>query len=270
MSQRIDDDLKSRLQRGRGSAIRQLLDADANTASQYLMGCLCAPIDDPGMTCQVSGFVETILHHHLDLSLWQTWFANLPADASEEDLLFHTKLLAGLAEEDYAGCWESLLRQMDTWPAWRVLASEARGLLPAEAWLRVLPRMSDNDIRDLYERGDKVWFRLARMSPRVAKVLPQAVEAMGSARRPFGAKAYADAPSSQSRFVFLRDALISGDPPIDKELVEGLWDAHPMYRDCCAEFVAIDCDEVRDRLAVLAQDRWSPVARTARRRLRPV
>lgn len=270
MSQRIDDDLKSRLQRGRGSAIRQLLVADANTASQYVMGCLCAPIGDPGMTSQVSGFVEIVLHHHLDLSPWQTWFANLPADASEDDLLFHAKLLAGLAEAGDTGCWEFLLRQLDTWPAWRVLASEARGLLSAEAWLRVLPRMSDNDIRDLYERGDRMWFRLARMSSRVAKVLPQAVEAMGSARRPFDAKACTDAPSSQSRFVFLRDALISGIPPIDEELVEGLWDAHPLYRDCCAEFVAIDSDEVRDRLAVLAQDRWSPVARTARRRLRPV
>lgn len=159
---------------------------------------------------------------------------------------------------------------MRAWSAWRLLASEACELLPAEAWLRVLPHLSDDDLRALYDRGDMVWFRLARLSARVAKVLPQAAETMGNARQPFDANAFAEAPSSQSRFAFLRDALVSGSPPIDAELVEGLWDAHPSYRTCCAEFVTIDSDAVRDRLDVLAHDPWRPLARTARRRLRPV
>ena len=270
MSQHIDEELKSRLRRGRGNAIRQLLEGDAITASEYVLDCICAPIGDSGMVCQVAGLVEIVLHHHIDLSPWRVWFVDLPADAPEDDRLFHGKFLTALAAEEHAGCWDFLMDQLSAWQARRTLASEACDLLPAEAWLRVLPHLSDEDIQALYDRSDMMWFRLARMSARVAKVLPQAAETLGNARRPFDAKAFAEAPRSQSRFAFLRDALVSGSPSIDEELVEGLWDAHASYRTCCAEFVAIDCDAVRDRLAVLARDPWRPLAKTARRRLRPV
>ncbi|MCA8955749.1 MAG: hypothetical protein KDC87_06735 [Planctomycetes bacterium] len=263
------DDLVSGVIGGRGNAVRRLFELDPAVATRAVVEGMQTDRGED-LLYSIPGILELIIRHDMDVGPWLAWLSKLPAQDEESDFMVaQGRLLSELVEWDIPGCWEFLWDQVRVGTNGRALLSQCRFQLPAEAWVALLPILSDADVANFCERHDTVWFRVSRRSARVRDVL-KGVDLLEGARYSFSSSAYDAASNSASRFAHLRDALLTGRPNVQVLLIEGLWDASSIYRGRCVDLVEIDRPEVQTRVDQLRSCPSRQVSSAARRRFRTV
>jgi len=250
------DTLLGQLQRGRGAAIATLLRGDVGEAEGVVIDCLRTPDPKCRMVQHVPGYIEVVRRLEVDLEPWFEWFAAQPAidgDEAEDRFLFPAEMLTQLVARDVPKCWPFLWSQLQAGVNWRFLLSQARDVVPIEAWVQLLPRLRDEELLEFYNRKDSWWFAVARHSMRARNLLPEVENAIGHASRPHSDDEWRDAHCSIRRMTLLRDVLWSGHADCEQLLFEGLWDASMPFRLRCIEMVDLDRPGARTRLEELRQ-----------------
>lgn len=274
VSREVPDDPESllgRLRRGRGDAVRELLQQPADVAADTLVACLCTPAD---LAPHVRGYAELVLSVQPDLRPWFEWIERLGPDADDATLVYVFNLLGELAQRGHLAADAFLRRYLLHGLHWQSALGQFLSpqlQLDAAAWRTILPRVGDDDLRlHMADRQESApWEELAATEPRVRRML----DLLRSDRDPqrdvhaWSRENYAHAPSSQRRWKVL-ESLWRADPQAAAPLLfDGLWDATPAYRERCVERCDLSWPGVRARLEGLAAEPGSRVAELARRRL---
>lgn len=263
--------LLGRLQRGRGDAVRELLQMPREAAAPTVLQCLCTL----GIDSQHAvAYLELVLACVPDLSPWYRWFDGLSPDLPEDGALCAFHVLGGLARLDHADTREFLGTYVVRGPRWAdALSQYLDGLeLDQAVWLQLLPRLDDETLASHVWHGlDRpVWTRLAAADARVRRVLDDVRQRRRrqEAELAWSEANYANAALSQRRWRVLA-SLLQRDPVAARPLlVDGLWDGSWCYRMRCIERCDPSWPGVRDRLTELARGSdEGGVAEAARRRL---
>lgn len=274
VSRELQDDPESllgRLRRGRGDAVRELLQQPADAAAGTILACLCTPAD---LAPHVCGYAELVLSVQPDLRPWLEWIERLGHDADDATLVYVFNLLGELAQRGHVAADAFLRRYLLHGRHWQSALGQFLSpqlQLDAAAWQTILPRVADDDLR-LHMAGrleSATWAELAVTNPRVRRMLDllRAERDRQRAMYAWSRENYTHAASSQLRWKVL-ESLLHDDPQAAAPLLfDGLWDATPAYRERCVELCDLTWPGARARLEVLAADQGSRVARLARCRL---
>lgn len=266
--------LLGRLQRGRGDAVREVLDMGRAAGGSMLIAVLCTREGDG---CELlehrEGFAELVMTLQPDLAPWFAWIDGLPADLEEDLRLFPFHLLGDLARREYDGCEAELRRHLRQGPHWQLALDQylpESGLhLDFAAWREVLPRLDEETLSRHVDPDEPMWSALAAAEPRVAACLQAkiACRARRAAREQWSPTNYAGASRSALRWRIVQDLLRRDAAAARPLLIDGLWDTSRLYRERCIAECDLAWPGVRERMEQLAADPHAAASEAARRRL---